>query len=95
MRKTFICTKEEPLHKQISPKESLLIEELEVKGYLDGDDYELLTEMSGEKGRLKSLAETSWMASFTGYPYAIVLSDLLHACLFLRSEPHLLFPSQS
>ena len=46
MRKTFICTKEEPLHKQISPKESLLIEELEVKGYLDNDeDYELLTEV--------------------------------------------------
>ena len=56
MRKTFICTKEEPLHKQISPKESLLIEELEVKGYLDNDeDYELLTEMSGEKGCLKRL----------------------------------------
>ena len=51
MKRTYICTKEEPLHKQISPKESLLIEELEVKGYLDNDeDYELLTEMSGEKG---------------------------------------------
>ena len=46
MKRTYICTKEEPLHKQISPKESLLIEELEVKGYLDGDDYELLTELA-------------------------------------------------
>ena len=33
-----------------NPKESLLIDELEVKGYLDGEDDELLTKMSGEKG---------------------------------------------
>ena len=50
MKRTYSCTKEEPLHKQISPKESLQIEKLEVKGYLDEEDYELLTEMSGEKG---------------------------------------------
>ena len=55
MKRTCICTKEEPLHKQISPKESLQIEELEVKGYLDEEDYELLTEMSGVKGCLKHL----------------------------------------
>ena len=30
--------------------ESLLIDEFELKGYLDGEDDELLTEMSGEKG---------------------------------------------
>ena len=31
------------------------------------------------------------MASFTGYPYAIVLSDLLHACLFLSKRATLTF----
>ena len=66
MKKTFICTKEDPLHKQISPKESLLIDELEVKGYLDGDDYELLTEMSGEKGCLKCLDLYGVTESFPG-----------------------------
>ena len=55
MKRTYFCTKEEPLHKQISPKESLQIEKLEVKGYLDEEDYELLTEMSGVKGCLKHL----------------------------------------
>jgi len=50
MKRIYICTKEEPLHKQISPKESLLIDEPELKGYLDGEDDELLTEMSSEKG---------------------------------------------
>lgn len=66
MKRTYICTKEEPLHKQISPKESLLIEELEVKGYLNGDDYELLTEMSGEKGCLKRLDLFGVTESFPG-----------------------------
>ena len=46
MKRTYFCTKEEPLHKQISPKESLQIEKLEVKGFLDEEDYELLTEMT-------------------------------------------------
>ena len=66
MKKTYICTKEDPLHKQISPKESLLIDELEVKGYLDGDDYELLTEMSGKKGCLKCLDLYGVTESFPG-----------------------------
>ena len=67
MKRTYICTKEEPLHKQISAKESLLIEELEVKGYLDNDeDYELLTEMSGEKGLVLPIhfQDLTW-AAFT------------------------------
>ena len=66
MKRTYYCTKEEPLHKQISPKESLLIEEIEVKGYLDGDDYELLTEMSGEKGCLKCIDLFGVTESFPG-----------------------------
>lgn len=84
MRKTFICTKEEPLHKQISPKESLLIEELEVKGYLDGDDYELLTEMSGEKGRLKSLDLFGVTESFPGPDYL--------GCFYIEEEDLAIFP---
>ena len=66
MKRTCICTKEEPLHKQISPKESLQIEELEVKGYLDEEDYELLTEMSGVKGCLKHLDLSGVTESFPG-----------------------------
>lgn len=66
MKRTYYCTKEEPLHRQISPKESLLIEEIEVKGYLDGDDYELLTEMSGEKGCLKCIDLFGVTESFPG-----------------------------
>lgn len=66
MKRTYICTKEEPLHKQISPKESLQIEELEVKGYLDEEDYELLTEMSGVKGCLKHLDLSGVTESFPG-----------------------------
>ena len=66
MKRTYYCTKENPLHKQISPEESLLIDELEVKGYLDGDDYELLTEMSGEKGCLKCLDLYGVTESFPG-----------------------------
>ena len=55
MKRTYYCTKEEPLHNQISPIESLQIEELIVKGYLNVFDYGLLTEMSGEKGCLRYL----------------------------------------
>ena len=66
MKRTYFCTKEEPLHKQISPKESLQIEELEVKGYLDEEDYELLTEMSGVKGCLKHLDLSGVTESFPG-----------------------------
>ena len=78
MKRTYICTKEEPLHKQISPKESLLIEEIEVKGYLDGDDYELLTEMSGEKGCLKSLDLFGVTESFPGPDYL--------GCFYIEEE---------
>ena len=66
MKRKFECTREKPLHKQISQEESLLIEELEVKGYLDGDDYELLSEMSGEKGGLKCLDLFGITESFPG-----------------------------
>ena len=40
MKKTILCTEDNPLHLQISQEESLKIEELEVSGYLDEDDYE-------------------------------------------------------
>ena len=98
MKRTYFCTKEEPLHKQISPKESLLIEELEVKGYLDNDeDYELLTEMSGEKGCLKRLDLFGVTDSFPGpdlgsfyidnkdlaiYPHSFVNSVRLEEIVF-------------
>ena len=98
MKRTCICTKEEPLHKQISPKESLQIEELEVKGYLDNDeDYELLTEMSGEKGCLKRLDLFGVTDSFPGpdlgsfyidnkdlaiYPHSFVNSVRLEEIVF-------------
>ena len=55
MKRTVVCTKDNPLHKQISQEEPLQIEELIVKGYLNAWDYDLLTEMSGEKGRLRYL----------------------------------------
>ena len=85
MRKTFICTKEEPLHKQISPKESLLIEELEVKGYLDEEDYELLTEMSGEKGCLKRLDLFGVTESFPGAdPWC---------CFYIEEEDLAIYPN--
>ena len=68
MRRKCICTKDNPLHKQISHEESLQIEELEVKGYLDNNgDYELLTEMSGEKGCLKRLDLSNVTESFPGH----------------------------
>ena len=84
MKRTYYCTKEEPLHKQISPKESLLIEEIEVKGYLDGDDYELLTEMSGEKGRLKCINLFGVTESFPGPDYL--------GCFYIEEEDLAIFP---
>lgn len=70
MKKIIFCTKENPLHKQISKEKSLLIEELEVKGYLDNnEDYELLTEMSGERGCLKRLDLSNVTESFPGHDY--------------------------
>ena len=66
MKKTILCTEDNPLHLQISQEESLRIEELEVSGYLDEDDYELLTEMSGEKGRLRYLDLYGVTESFPG-----------------------------
>ena len=97
MKKTIICTKDNPLHIQISIEESLRIEELEVKGYLDGDDYELLTEMSGEKGCLKRLDLFGVTDSFPGpdlgsfyiddkdlaiYPHSFVNSVRLEEIVF-------------
>ena len=66
MKKTILCTEDNPLHLQISQEESLRIEELEVSGYLDEDDYELLTEMSGEKGCLRYLDLYGVTESFPG-----------------------------
>ena len=97
MKKTITCTKDNPLHIQISIEESLRIEELEVKGYLDGDDYELLTEMSGEKGSLKCLDLFDVTDSFPGpdlgsfyiddkdlaiYPHSFVNSVRLEEIVF-------------
>lgn len=85
MKKTCICTKENPLHEQISHEESLLIEELEVKGYLDNDeDYELLTEMSGEKGCLKRLDLFGVTESFPGAdPWC---------CFYIEEEDLAIYP---
>ena len=66
MKRTYFCTEDNPLHVQISKEESMMIEELEVSGYLDEDDYELLTEMSGEKGRLRYLDLYGVTESFPG-----------------------------
>ena len=55
MNKTVNCTKEEPLHKQISEEEKFLIEELTVTGFLADEDYVFLTEMCQEQGRLRVL----------------------------------------
>jgi len=66
MKRTYFCTEDNPLHAQISQEESMMIEELEVSGYLDEDDYELLTEMSGEKGRLRYLDLYGVTESFPG-----------------------------
>lgn len=86
MKKTCICTKENPLHEQISHEESLLIEELEVKGYLDNDeDYELLTEMSGEKGCLKRLDLFGVTESFPGAdPWC---------CFYIEEEDLAIYPN--
>lgn len=84
MKKTILCTKDNPLHIQISIEESLRIEELEVKGYLDGDDYELLTEMSGEKGSLKCLDLFGVTESFPG-------PDSL-CCFYIGNEDLAIYP---
>ena len=67
MERIIVCTKDNPLHEQISDEEPLLIEELEIEGYLDVEDYELLTEMSGEKGCLKRLDLSNVTESFPGH----------------------------
>lgn len=55
MIERFTCTRENPLHVQLSSPDSFLIDEIAVKGFLCDTDYELLTEMSGEKGRLRRI----------------------------------------
>lgn len=50
MKKTIVCTKENPLHVQIKKHEKYKIEELKVSGFLGGGDFDMLTEMSQEKG---------------------------------------------
>ena len=55
MTKTFICTKETPLHTQISEQEKYEIEEMNVFGFLGEDDFDVLTAMSQEKGKLRIL----------------------------------------
>ena len=55
MKKVFNCTRENPLHEQLASLDRHLIEEIAVKGFLCDEDYELLTEMSGENGNLKQI----------------------------------------
>ena len=55
MKKTIVCTKENPLHVQIKKHEKYKIEELKVSGFLGGDDFDVLTAMSQEKGKLRVL----------------------------------------
>ena len=55
MTKNFICTKEDPLCAQISEQEKYEIEEMNVSGFLGEDDFEILTAMSQEKGKLRIL----------------------------------------
>ena len=45
MKKKFECTKENPLHSQLSNLNCSLIQEITVKGFLCDEDYELLTKM--------------------------------------------------
>ena len=55
MKKTIVCTKKNPLHVQIKKHEKYKIEELKVSGFLGGDDFDVLTAMSQEKGKLRVL----------------------------------------
>lgn len=55
MIERFTCTRENPLHVQLSSPDCFLIDEIAIKGFLCNTDYELLTEMSGEKGRLRRI----------------------------------------
>lgn len=51
----FEVTRENPLHQQLSGLDCHLIDEITVKGFLCDADYELLTEMSGADGNLRTL----------------------------------------
>ena len=55
MKRKFECTRENPLHSQLSNLNCSLIQEITVKGFLCDEDYELLTKMSGETGNLRIL----------------------------------------
>ena len=48
MKKTFICTKENPLRCQISEEEKSLIDEIIIKGFLSDYDMIILKDMSNE-----------------------------------------------
>lgn len=54
MKRIYRCTRELPLHKQISEEEKYLICEIFLKGYLGGDDLMLLSDMS-KNGSLRLL----------------------------------------
>ena len=51
----FEVTRENPLHQQLSGLDCHLIDEITVKGFLCDADYELLTEMSGADGNLRTI----------------------------------------
>ena len=54
MKRTFVCTKENPLFKQIAEKEKRQISEIVICGYLGGEDLQLLSWMS-QDGTLRIL----------------------------------------
>ena len=55
MTKTFFCTKENPLRAQINEHEIYEMEEMKISGFLGEDDFDTLTAMSQEKGKLRLL----------------------------------------
>lgn len=55
MKKVVACTREKPLREQIKDDEKYRIEELTVTGFLSDEDYQFLTEMCQEEGRLRLL----------------------------------------
>ena len=55
MKKTIVCTKENPLQNQLNRQEMYEIEEMKISGFLGGGDFDMLTEMSQERGKLRVL----------------------------------------
>jgi len=73
IKKTIICTKENPLHAQISETEKSEIEEIIVSGFLGIEDFHLLTEMSQNDNKLHSLDMSG--VSETEFDFYLPLAD--------------------